>query len=121
MIKPLSIALLVALLAAGCAAPAKDAATIRYRVDVDPARRTATLTCTASSTGECVVWSGDARSDAHRAVRIAAGSSAEFSGDDYGTPYCANPVQAHLAWPSCIGSPTSGTLDKAQSRDDVFW
>jgi hypothetical protein len=92
-----------------------------FEVTAVPDRALVKLTCAQASTGECVFWVGDAKAAEHRSIHIAAGSTFELTGPDASHEFCADPVEAHLAWPACVTSPTGGDLGKSRKFDYVFW
>jgi hypothetical protein len=124
MFKPVALAtMFFALLASACAqtTSARPSTSISFEVTADPANHAAHLTCKKASSGECVVWIGDATASDHRSFRIPVGSSQEVMDDGKGDSLCAKPVEADLSWPGCVTSPSGATLKASKSIDYFFW
>jgi hypothetical protein len=117
------VAVLVSSLTVACAQSptARSTSSISFEVDADPSGQAARLTCKKASTGECVVWVGDAASPDHRVLHIAANTSVELADDGKGRSLCATAVESGLSWPDCVKSPKGGSLDKSGSIDYFFW
>jgi hypothetical protein len=108
----------LALLAVGVA---HASTSFSFEVAAVPDQGLVKLTCAQASTGECVFWVGDAKSADHRSIHIAVGSALELTGPEASREFCADPVEAHLTWPSCVDSPTGGALSRSRKIDYVFW
>jgi hypothetical protein len=113
---------LLALLGAACAqSPThRTVSSISFEVEADPANHLARLTCKNASSGECVVWVGDAGSPGHKSLHIAAGASLELVDDGKGKDICAKPFESDLSWPGCVKSPSGGAIDRSRSIDLYF-
>ena len=124
MFRPTAFAaVLISSLTVACAQSPTPRATssISFEVTADRSGHAARLTCKKTSSGECVVWVGDAASVAHRNLRMAANTSVELTDDGKGKDLCATALEADLSWPSCVKSPKGARLDKSGSIDYFFW
>jgi len=124
MFRPTAFAaVLISSLTVACAqSPApRHASSISFEVTAAPSGRATLLTCKKTSSGECVVWVGDAASPDHRSLHIPASTSVEVTDDGKGNNLCATAVESDLSWPSCVNSPIGGRLDKSGSIDYFFW
>jgi len=92
----------LASLAAACARSTTPGSTssIAFEVKAGPSGRATRLTRKKSSSGECVVWLGDAASPDRLSLRIAAGTSLERADDGKDKDLCATPVEPGLSWPA---------------------
>ena len=121
MLPPLKLLCLVALPGLVSCAVANDKDSIHYRISADPTSRSVQITCNQASAAGCVFWIGDPKADSHRSVRLVAGTSEHLGTEAFEAHYCAAVREERLAWPGCLGGPTSGALSRDTNIDYIFW
>jgi hypothetical protein len=112
----------VALIAAGAAARAAPAPSIRYKILAPDAAGHPGVACQPGASAACVFWIGDPAQDRYRVVLVDPGATRTLKDVAAGESYCVDVVDhGRPAWPGCLKSPLAGRLDRPGEASFFAW